>query len=174
MTVGAQMSRIIFSIIFLACYAAWVVFRQYGWIPFYVFQAILIIGLVNEYYRYKNISLKIKNKFQDIFPNENYFKFLIKYGHAIYSPLGSESIAVSCTVARFMGFVVFVIFLLMERYLEAVICLANTFLFALLAGRLDPIFFMSHFAKKKPEYGIIVQVINELREFIHLKLPQMI
>jgi hypothetical protein len=168
------MSRIIFSIIFLAFYAAWVLFRNYGWIPFYLFQSILLIGLANEYYRYKNLSLKIKNKIQDIFAREHYFKFLIRYGHAIYSPLGSESIAVSFTVARFMGFVVFVIFLVMERYIEALICLANTFLFGLLAGWLDPIFFMGHFAKKKPEYAIIVQVINELREFIHLKLPKMI
>jgi hypothetical protein len=157
--------------IFLVGYVVWIIFKQYGWIPFYFFEAILVIGIVNEYYRYKNISLKIKAKFQDFFPSENYFKILIRYGHAVYSPLGSESIAVSFTVARFIGFVVFVIFLIMSRYLEAVICLANTFLFGILAGWLDPIFFMSHFAKKKPEYAIIAQVISELKEFIHLKLP---
>ena len=104
------MSRIIISIIFLAGYVVWITFKKYGWIPFYLFQAILVIGIVIEYYKYKSISLKIKTKFKDIYLSESYLNILIRYGHAVYSPLGSESIAVSFTVARFIGFVVFVIF----------------------------------------------------------------
>lgn len=168
------MSRIIFIIIIILLYVIWIIWPSYGWVPFFIIQILLMLSIINEYYSYKRITTNLRKQYPDILPHEAYWKILIQYGHAIYSPLGSESIAVSFSAARLIGWIVAIILLYLDRSLEAVICFANTFLLALFAGWLDPIFFMGIFGRKKPAFFIKANIIAELREFVHLKLPTLV
>ncbi len=167
------MSITIFVIIIIFLYIIWVIFPLYGMMPFFIIQILLMLSLINEYYNYKKITIKLKEQLYDELPNEAYWKILFQYGHAIYFPLGSESFAVSFGTARVIGWIVAIILLYLNRWLEGVICFTNTFLLALFAGWLDPIFFMGIFGRKKPEFAIKANIVIALREFVHSKLQNL-
>ena len=91
------MSRILFSLVFLACYIVWIAHRNNGWIPFLFFEALLVGIAVKSHYGFKRITKQSMIAHPDAFPNEAYWKVLSKFGVAIYTPLGAESLAVSFT-----------------------------------------------------------------------------
>ena len=165
------MLRILFAIIVISLYAVWLFYPSYGWVPFFIGQVILMLIIVGTHYGCRNITKSIRERYPDLFPQEIYWKTLINYGVAIYYPRASEIYAVSFSLARVLGWVVAILLIYLGRYLDALICFTNTFLLGLLAGWLDPIFYMSEFAKKKPKFAIIANLIQELREFVILELP---
>jgi len=165
------MLSILFVIIVILLYAVWILYPSYGWAPFFIGQLLLMLSIVSTHYSCRDITRSIRKRYPDLFPHEAYWKTLINFGVFIYYPIASESYAISFSAARVFGWVVAILLIYFGRILEALICFANTFLMALLAGWLDPIFFMSIFGRKKPKFALTANLIKELREFVIFKLP---
>lgn len=161
----------LFALIVILLYAVWLFYPPYGWAPFFIGQILLVLSIISTHYGCRHITRSIRKRYPDLFPQEAYWQTLINYGVAIYYPRASESYAVSFSVARVIGWGAALLLIYLGRRLEALICFANTFLVGLIAGWLDPIFFMSKFARKKPNYAIKANLIQELREFVFFKLP---
>jgi hypothetical protein len=126
----------------------WAICGGYSWICFFAFELLMVCAVLKSHYYCKRTTQNLKNSYPDAFLDA-YWPIFIRYGVYIYTPHGAESIAVSFTINRFLGYLFTVIFLIMGRWVDAAMCFANTFIAAQMAGWLDPTFFMREFAKKK-------------------------
>ena len=160
------MTRIILSIFYVLFYVIWLLWRDYGWVFFFGFEALIIGVVLLSHSYFKKASKIFKEAHPYIFQNERYWKLLQRYGVAIYTPLAAENIAISFTVMCISGCVVGIIMLIMLRYVEGLICLANAFLASRIAAWLDPIFFLTEAAKKDPRYANKANAILGLRSLV--------
>lgn len=162
------MSQILISIIYFSLYVLWVIRAGHSWIFYFAFELLMICAVVKSHYFCKRATQKLRKFDPDAFTNDAYWAILIRYGVYIYTPRGAESIAVSFTINRFVGYLFSIIFLLMSRWVEATVCFANTFVSAQMAGWLDPTFFMREFAKKKEnsQYEDISDTIEKLKVWV--------
>lgn len=162
------MSRVIFSSIFCALYLVWVVFDGYSWVYFFGFEALMVFGVLKDHYSFKKATKNYKKLKPDAFSNDQYWKVLERYGVYIYRPRGAESIAVTFTINRLLGYLFTIIFLLFGEWIYASICFVNTFLSSMIAAWLDPTFFMKEFAEKKGNlhYQTVSEMIEELKSWV--------
>ncbi len=161
------MTQLLLGFLYIVFYIIWLIYKSNGWIPFFALELLVLAGVLKSHFSFKKITIALRDKEPEAFPDPSYWKLLQRYGVAIYTPTASEQIAVSFTYVRFAGYAVCVILLFMSRWIEAAICLANTFLASQLAGWLDPEFFLTEFSKKKPKYIPMANAIVNLKEWVH-------
>ncbi len=95
------MSRIIITIVYLAFYIVWVRGNIFSSLYFFAFELIMVGIVLKSHFYFKKNTKKLRELHKDVIPDEIYWKILNKYGVAIYTPSGAESIAVSFTFNRF-------------------------------------------------------------------------
>jgi len=161
------MTGIILAILYGVFYVIWLFWRDYGWIFFFGFEALVIGAVLKSHFGFKKASKIIKEAYPDIFREGNLFEVLERYGVAIYTPIAADNIAWSFTTMWISGCVVAIIYFIMSRYLEGFICLANAFLASRIVAWLDPIFFLTEAAKKDPRYADKANAILGLRSLVH-------
>ncbi len=157
------MTGILLAVLYGVTYLTWLLLPNYGWGFFFGLEALVIGIVLKSHFGFKKASKIIKEAYPDIFQKGNIFELLERYGVAIYTPTAADTIAWSFTAMWISGCVVAIIFLIMSRYVEGIICLANAFLAQRIASWLDPIYFMTEAAKKDPRYAFSVDAIQKLR-----------
>jgi len=165
------MTGILLAVLYGVVYIIWLLSPNYGWGFFFGFEALVIGTVLMSHFGFKKSSKKIKEAYPDIFQKGNLFEILERYGVAIYTPMAADNIAWSFTITWVSGCVVAIIFLIMSRYVEGIICLANAFLAQRIASWLDPIYFMTEAAKKEPRFAFTANAILELRLLVRQPQP---